>query len=150
LYKLIGSSSGDKKRSIEDYKNGFVNLALPFFGFSEPIAPEKRKYNDTEFSDWDMFDFDHDITLQELVDYFRNEHNLGVNMISSGVSMLYSPFLNRKKAAERMPMKMSEIVTSITKKEIPEHVKWIVLVVCCDDDDDEDVDVPEVRIKIRN
>ncbi|ORX70907.1 ubiquitin-activating emzyme E1 [Linderina pennispora] len=149
LYKLIGSSSGDKKRSIEDYKNGFVNLALPFFGFSEPIAPEKRKYNDTEFSDWDMFDFDHDITLQELVDYFRNEHNLGVNMISSGVSMLYSPFLNRKKAAERMPMRMSEIVTSITKKEIPEHVKWIVLVVCCDDDDDEDVDVPEVRIKIR-
>ncbi|RHZ77347.1 hypothetical protein Glove_180g134 [Diversispora epigaea] len=45
LYKIIGN-----KETLEDYRNGFMNLALPLFGFSEPVAIPKSKYHESEWS----------------------------------------------------------------------------------------------------
>ena len=81
-----------------------MNLALPFFGFSEPIAMPTMEYNDKKFSLWDRFDIETDITLQEFMDFFEKEHELEVTMVSSGVSMLYSFFYPKKKAQERLAM----------------------------------------------
>ncbi|EIE91582.1 hypothetical protein G6F46_007917 [Rhizopus delemar] len=144
LYKVI-----DGKKELEQYKNGFVNLALPFFGFSEPIAAPTLEYNGVKFSLWDRFDIEHDMTLQEFIDYFQNEHKLEITMVSSGVSMLYSFFMNKKKAAERLAMRLSKVVESVSKKPIPPHVKSLIFEVCVNDVNDEDVDVPYVRVRIR-
>jgi len=87
----------DGKKKLEDYKNGFVNLALPFFGFSEPIEAKKAKYGETEWTLWDRFEFRNNPTLQEIVDYFKTKLNYDVGMVSQGVSMLWSSFTPKAK-----------------------------------------------------
>lgn len=94
LYKII-----DGKDDIEQYKNGFVNLALPFFGFSEPLPAAKQKYNDNEWTLWDRFEIQGNPTLQEIIDWFKDTHGLELQMVSQGVSMLWSAFTPPKKVS---------------------------------------------------
>jgi ubiquitin-activating enzyme E1 len=99
LYKLI---QGHNK--LELFKSSFVNLALPFFGLSEPMPPKKSKYYDHEFSLWDRFEVQGDMTLREFMDLFKTKHNLEITMLSQGVVMLYSFFMDKKKLSERLDM----------------------------------------------
>ncbi|KAF6030276.1 UBA1 [Bugula neritina] len=147
MYKMV---QGHK--DIEMYKNGFVNLALPFFGFSTPIAPTKNKYYENEFSLWDRFSIDGskgqsgEMTLKELIDYFQNEEKLEITMLSQGVAMLYSFFMPPAKRKERLAMPLSEVVLQVTKQQsFPPHVQSLVLEICCNDTDGEDVEVPYIK-----
>eukprot|EP01114_Cavostelium_apophysatum_P002407 TRINITY_DN1214_c0_g1_i1.p1 TRINITY_DN1214_c0_g1~~TRINITY_DN1214_c0_g1_i1.p1 ORF type:complete len:1031 (-),score=362.58 TRINITY_DN1214_c0_g1_i1:41-3133(-) len=140
-------------RKLDDYKNGFVNLALPFFAFSEPIKPPQTKVREGwSWSLWDRFDVDEgrDITLKEFIDYFKNKHQLEVTMISSGVSMIYSFFMAKDKLTERLPKKVSEVISSISKQPLPEKKDYLTLEICVNRiEDDEEVDVPYVRYKFK-
>ena len=133
---------------METYKNGFLNLALPFFAFSEPIVAKKNKYNDTEFTLWDRFEVPGDMTLQELLDYFQKNYDLEITMLSQGVSMLFSFFMPPAKAKERKALPLTEVVKRVSKKKIPSHVGALVLEICCYDKDGEDVEVPYVKYNL--
>ena len=103
LYKII-----DGKDDIEQFKNGFINLALPFFGFSEPIASPKGKYLSKQGEVtidklWDRFEIE-DVTLREFLDHFSAK-GLDVMMLSSGVSLLYASFYAPNKLKDRMNLK---------------------------------------------
>jgi ubiquitin-activating enzyme E1 len=148
LLKLL---EPDKK--IEDFKNAFANLALPFVSFSEPIAAPTKRIGaaGAEWTLWDRFDVDEgrEVTLKEFLELFQKRHKLEVTMISSGVSILYSFFTNRKKLEERMPLPMSKLVTAVSKAEFKPTQQYITFEICCNDEDDEDVEVPYVRYKFR-
>ncbi|GAA5966053.1 hypothetical protein JCM8115_004913 [Rhodotorula mucilaginosa] len=145
LYKLI-----DGKTDIEKYHNAFINLALPLFAFSNPIAAQKMKYRDTEFTLWDRFFIEGDLTLQELIKHFEEKYRLEISMLSSGVSMLYSGFMPKKKLEERLKMPLSTLVETVSKKPIPSHVRDIVFEIMVNDmDTDEDVEVPYLKVRVR-
>lgn len=148
LYKLI-----DGKSKIDDYKNGFVNLALPFIAFSEPVASPKGKYQgkegDVELDKlWDRFQYDHDLTLKEFLTSME-DRGLDVTMLSSGVSLLYASFFPKKKQEERLNLTMSKLVEHVSKQPVPEHTKNLIFEVCVDDQSGEDVEVPFVCVKLR-
>ena len=97
LYKFVQGHTNPEK-----YKNGFANLALPFFAFSEPLLAKKEKYYETEWTLWDRFEVNgrkadgSEMTLQEFMDFFQNEHKLEITMLSQGVSMLYRQAVNNQ------------------------------------------------------
>lgn len=152
LYKIVGSMR--KTPTIEAYKNGFLNLAVPFMTLSEPTAPKATKAmlkgKEWNWTAWDSLDINlGNITLGEFMDYFENEYNLEISMLSYGVSILYSFFANKKKVEERKAMKMTEVITSITKKEFPESQLFIILeVIANDKDTDDEVDLPYIKFRI--
>jgi len=153
LYKIIGSAKKDL--TIEAYKNGFVNLAIPFMTLSEPTPPGKTKAlvkgKEWNWSAWDCVSVEKgDLTLKEFFEYFESEYNLEISMLSQGVSILYSFFANKKKVAERMKMPMSKIVESITKKEFPPNQLFIILeLIANDKDTDEEVELPYIKFRFR-
>ncbi|KAM0717436.1 hypothetical protein Q7P37_007288 [Cladosporium fusiforme] len=147
LYKII-----DGKDDIEQYKNGFINLALPFFGFSEPIASPKGTYKGpngdvTIDKLWDRFETE-DVTLQQFIDDFKAK-GLSISMISSGVSLLYASFYPASKNKDRLPMKMSTLVETISKKPIPAHQKNVIFEITAEDETEEDVEIPYVMLKLQ-
>ncbi|KFX87038.1 hypothetical protein V490_08613 [Pseudogymnoascus sp. VKM F-3557] len=148
LYKIL-----DGKDDIEQYKNGFVNLALPFFGFSEPVGTPKGSYKGpngdvTVDKLWGRFEIDN-ITLRELLDMFKAK-GLDITMLSSGVTLLYASFFPASKLKDRYELKLSELLAQISKKPVPEHQKNVIFEICADDESGEDVEVPYIMVKMGN
>lgn len=146
LFKII-----DGKTDIEQYKNGFVNLALPFFGFSEPITSPKGKYvskNGIIEIDklWDRFETEN-VTLRQFVQDFADK-GLDISMVSSGVSLLYASFYNKAKLKDRMDLPLDQLIETISKRPIPSHQKSVIIEITADDQSQQDVEVPFVLLKL--
>ncbi|OXA42952.1 Ubiquitin-like modifier-activating enzyme 1 [Folsomia candida] len=143
LIKLVGGET-----NIEKYKNGFVNLAIPLFGFSEPVAAPKLTYHDTQFTLWDRFEVQGEMTLKEFLDHFKDRHNLKITVLSHDVCIIYSFYMQKEKREERLKLPLVQVVRNVSRRPIEPHVKALVFVLFCTDDDGEYVRVPYVRYVI--
>ncbi|XP_075727879.1 ubiquitin-like modifier-activating enzyme 1 [Rhipicephalus microplus] len=141
LYKLV---QGHNK--LELYRNSFVNLALPFFGFTEPIAAKKSTINGREYTLWDHIEVEGELTLQQFLDYFKTKYEVEITMLSHGLSMVYSFTLPPPKLSERLDLPMSEVVAQVSKKPIEPHVRNLIFELLCNDKNGEDIeDMPPVH-----
>uniref|UniRef100_A0A4W3JZT7 E1 ubiquitin-activating enzyme n=1 Tax=Callorhinchus milii TaxID=7868 RepID=A0A4W3JZT7_CALMI len=138
LYKVVQGH-----RSKTSYRNGFINLAVSLFAFSEPVLARKMKYYDTEWTLWDRFKVQgikpngEEMTLQEFLDYFK------VIFTYRTISLSYST-----SSLQLLP-NTKYIVKNLTKKDIERCVKTLLFEIICTDEKGEDLEVPTVFYQIR-
>lgn len=140
------------EKKLECFKNGFANLALPFFAFSEPVVAAATDMGGGRmWTLWDRFDFNEgrDVTLGEFLELFKKRYDVEVSMLSCGVSILYASFTNPARLQERMSMPLSEVARTVGKLEFLPKQRYLVLELVCSDKDGEDVECPYCRYRFR-
>jgi len=150
LYKIVGGHN-----KIDDFKNTFVNLAVPLFTMCNPIDAKKTKAGKWEWTIWDRVVVDGSkvpLTVQEFLNYFETKFGVEVQILSHGVTILYSLFSIQSAAKKkRLKMTVPEAVEEVTLKKLTDDSKFLEFEVCCVDmaDNDIDVELPAVVYKIR-
>jgi hypothetical protein len=133
LLKLV------KGLELDKFKNLFMNLALPYWAFSEPGAAERKKITGSfSYTLWDSWDVkEGDLTLGEFIDYFQKKYNLVVAGVFKGAIMVFVPMFPGH--LKRKPQKMSTLL-----KRKPGD-KYEDLIVTFTDEKDQDVSGPPIR-----
>jgi len=158
LLKLVNH----KDRKVEEFKNAFVNLALPLWVMSEPLPPMQTKSKDYDpiimgpvwakpegFTTWDKVDMNlGNATLKEFVDYLLKEVGVETMIMSAGNACLYNAYLPAHK--KRLNEKVSELWETVTKQKLSSKRNYLVIEVSASDPDEGiDVQIPTIKFTFR-
>ncbi|KAF8822672.1 ubiquitin-activating enzyme E1 family protein, partial [Cardiosporidium cionae] len=150
------------ERSLEDFKNAFINLALPLWLYSEPLPPTKATDSDFDpiaygpvkarphgFTSWDKINVMYENgNLKQLQGYLKENFNMDVMIISSGSACLYNAFLAKHRM--RLERPILELYEEIMKFKIPAKRKYLTIEVSGNDvQDGVEVIIPSIRYQFR-
>jgi ubiquitin-activating enzyme E1 len=151
-----------KSRKLEEFKNGFVNLALPLWLLSEPMPPTKTVSKEFDpiiqgpvmakpegFTSWDKVVVNiPDGTLKQFVDHLSDEQNVEVMIISAGNACLYNAYLPAHK--KRLATKLTKVWEDVTKQTLSDKKAYLTIEVSASDlDTDTEVQLPTIKFVFR-
>jgi ubiquitin-activating enzyme E1 len=109
--------SGTEHNKLDNYRNWFCNIGLPYFGYSEPMPAAKQKVGNMEYTFWDSFEFTNNPTIQSIMDYYETKYDLNVKAITFGQAMLFGQFMTPKKQFDRKNKRVYDVINEIFKTE---------------------------------
>lgn len=120
-------------KDLSKYKNVFANLALPLFLVEEPYEVKLTKSKDYDpimgcpvkavpegFTIYDKITIAKGhMTVGELLELLKKEHNLDVSMIACGKCALFNAYLPGNKHAPRLTRRIEDVYLEISQETIP-------------------------------
>ncbi|ESO10929.1 hypothetical protein HELRODRAFT_156323 [Helobdella robusta] len=145
--ELIKILKGDW--TLDNFRNSYNTLSSCNINCTKLREPPTHMYNDDgKFTMWSRFDIDHDITIGNLIDYFKDMHMLAIDHIAYGDSILLSTVFTHN-VEERKTKTISQAVAEVTKKELKPHVTSLKINISGEDKNGSDLEeLPFVKIKI--
>jgi ubiquitin-activating enzyme E1 len=148
MYKLHAV----EPKPIEAFRSGFINLAISLFAISEPAPCQKLKCqaNDLEYTLWDSWIFEGDLTVGEFIQQAEEKYNLRIEMVTVGTFLLYTSFQPQSVKQNRFGRKISEIVVEEGgMAPLADGQNFLSIVALSVDQDGNDIETPPFILKIR-
>ncbi|GET88716.1 ubiquitin-activating enzyme E1, putative [Leishmania tarentolae] len=151
--KFYLDADEEPEKLVTLFRSAFVNIALPFIAFSDPIVAPSHSYalpsgKTQRWGIWDRIDISEgrDMLVKELVQLLYDRYELEVFMIAlKNGKMLYTEFGGKAKDKEK---RVSEVARDKGEM-MQDGIDYFDLVVTGMIGDDDDVDVPIIRYRYR-
>ena len=136
---------GDHKK-IERFKDTYINIALPFIAFSDPVAAKVTEVNNKKYTLWDTIKVEKDKTLGEFIHEVSDEFGADVDSVFYGTSIVYASFLGGKEENERkLKTMMSELLANHNPKLNKSEYQTLGVDVDFEDDEDAEKELPNIQ-----
>jgi len=142
---------------LDQFKNGFINLAVNIFAFTEPDEVKRVKSKEYDpvmcgpikaipegYTIYDKVVVNHGpLTFQKFIDHFKHTMNLEVTMITAGNIALYNAYMPGNKHAPRLPLNIETTFEDLAKEKIAR--KYLVLEIGGSTAEGSDFQMPPIK-----
>jgi ubiquitin-activating enzyme E1 len=139
-------------KPLESYRSGFINLAISLYAISEPspCPTIKCRANDIEYTMWDSWLFEGDLTVGELIQQAETKYNLSVEMMTFNTQILFTLFHSNDEKQKRFQRKISEMLVEGGEETALEEGKNLLSIVAlCVDKDGKEIETPQFVLKVK-